>query len=186
MVWKHRAVTAKKTPSAIASSNAFWKGGIPVAFEPEGLWFEASSPISSNFAKCGIGLFLPRFVVRRLPCKSGSRLLRQAGNPPAIPPLGSFFHIGSLTRFGFLFFIYQLEGNPRYLELTELIFAWMERPGHQSVTSTIYNDGVVGPTLSQFRAAEGQRFLRPSIDLSEPRMDTAGSGNSRYRSAPAG
>jgi hypothetical protein len=24
-------------------SNAFWRGGIPVAFKPEGLWFEASS-----------------------------------------------------------------------------------------------------------------------------------------------
>jgi predicted nucleic acid-binding protein len=34
-------------------------------------------------------------------------------------------------------FIYQLETNPRYVVLTDPIFAWLERPDHAAVTSTI-------------------------------------------------
>jgi predicted nucleic acid-binding protein len=34
-------------------------------------------------------------------------------------------------------FIYQLEANPRYVALTDAIFAWVERPDHAAVTSTI-------------------------------------------------
>jgi predicted nucleic acid-binding protein len=34
-------------------------------------------------------------------------------------------------------FIYQLEANPKYLPLTDLVFAWIERPGSQAVTSTV-------------------------------------------------
>jgi predicted nucleic acid-binding protein len=34
-------------------------------------------------------------------------------------------------------FIYQLEANPRYVGLTDPIFAWMERPDHVAITSTI-------------------------------------------------
>jgi len=34
-------------------------------------------------------------------------------------------------------FIYQLEANSRYLSLTDVVFAWVERPGHEAVTSTI-------------------------------------------------
>ena len=34
-------------------------------------------------------------------------------------------------------FIYQLEANPRYLALADSIFAWVERAGHEAVTSTI-------------------------------------------------
>lgn len=34
-------------------------------------------------------------------------------------------------------FIYQLEANPRYVGLTDPIFAWLERPDHAAVTSTI-------------------------------------------------
>jgi predicted nucleic acid-binding protein len=34
-------------------------------------------------------------------------------------------------------FIYQLEGNPRYVPLTDPIFAWLERPAHTAATSTI-------------------------------------------------
>jgi predicted nucleic acid-binding protein len=34
-------------------------------------------------------------------------------------------------------FIYQLEANARYLELTHHLFAWLERLGHSAVTSTI-------------------------------------------------
>ena len=34
-------------------------------------------------------------------------------------------------------FIYQLEGNPRYVSVTDQIFSWIERPAGIAVTSTI-------------------------------------------------
>jgi predicted nucleic acid-binding protein len=34
-------------------------------------------------------------------------------------------------------FIYQLEANHRYLALSDSVFAWVERAGHEAVTSTI-------------------------------------------------
>jgi predicted nucleic acid-binding protein len=34
-------------------------------------------------------------------------------------------------------FIYQLEANAKYLSLTDAVFAWVERTGHEAVTSTI-------------------------------------------------
>jgi predicted nucleic acid-binding protein len=34
-------------------------------------------------------------------------------------------------------FIYQLEANARYLALTDSVFSWVERAGHEAVTSTI-------------------------------------------------
>ncbi|MDQ2712428.1 MAG: PIN domain-containing protein [Acidobacteriota bacterium] len=34
-------------------------------------------------------------------------------------------------------FIYRLEAAPRYANLTDRVFAWLERPGHAAVTSTI-------------------------------------------------
>jgi Predicted nucleic acid-binding protein, contains PIN domain len=34
-------------------------------------------------------------------------------------------------------FIYELEANPRYAELADPIFSWIEQSGHSAVTSTI-------------------------------------------------
>ena len=34
-------------------------------------------------------------------------------------------------------FIYQLEANAKYLALADVVFAWLERAGHEAVTSTI-------------------------------------------------
>jgi hypothetical protein len=34
-------------------------------------------------------------------------------------------------------FIYQLEANPRYVSLTDDVFAWLELPGRTAATSTI-------------------------------------------------
>lgn len=34
-------------------------------------------------------------------------------------------------------FIYQLEANARYVALTDSVFSWLERTGHEAVTSTI-------------------------------------------------
>ncbi len=34
-------------------------------------------------------------------------------------------------------FIYQLEANPKYVALAEIVFEWIERPSRSAVTSTI-------------------------------------------------
>ncbi|HEX5228268.1 MAG TPA: PIN domain-containing protein [Bryobacteraceae bacterium] len=34
-------------------------------------------------------------------------------------------------------FIYQLEANPRYVDLTDATFAWIEQPNHAGIASTI-------------------------------------------------
>ena len=34
-------------------------------------------------------------------------------------------------------FIYQLKANPRYVGLSDLIFAWLQRSGHRAAASTI-------------------------------------------------
>jgi predicted nucleic acid-binding protein len=34
-------------------------------------------------------------------------------------------------------FIYQLEANPRYIDLADSVFSWTENAGHEAVTSTI-------------------------------------------------
>ncbi|MFZ0774571.1 MAG: PIN domain-containing protein [Candidatus Sulfotelmatobacter sp.] len=34
-------------------------------------------------------------------------------------------------------FIYQLEANVRYVALTDCVFSWIEKAGHEAVTSTI-------------------------------------------------
>jgi predicted nucleic acid-binding protein len=43
-------------------------------------------------------------------------------------------------------FIYQLQANPKYLGLTDEIFAWLQRPKSQGVTSTLtMTELLVGP-----------------------------------------
>jgi len=34
-------------------------------------------------------------------------------------------------------FIYQLEENPNYVEVTQEVFSWLEQPSHTAVTSTV-------------------------------------------------
>jgi len=46
-------------------------------------------------------------------------------------------------------FIYQLEANARYLGLTDLVFSWVERPGHEAVTSTITMTELLVPSYRQ-------------------------------------
>lgn len=51
-------------------------------------------------------------------------------------------------------FIYQIEENPRYLSLTDTIFAWLEQPQSRAVTSTVtMTELLVGP----YRAAQKGR-----------------------------
>lgn len=43
-------------------------------------------------------------------------------------------------------FIYQLESNPRYLALTDSVFSWLQRTGHEAVTSTITMTELLAPS----------------------------------------
>jgi predicted nucleic acid-binding protein len=51
--------------------------------------------------------------------------------------LGAFLRRHRRIALSTSIFIYQLEANTRYVELTDAVFAWLERPGHKAVTSTI-------------------------------------------------
>lgn len=51
-------------------------------------------------------------------------------------------------------FIYQLEANARYLPFTDRIFAWLERPRHAAVTSTITMTELL---VHPYREADQQR-----------------------------
>jgi predicted nucleic acid-binding protein len=53
-------------------------------------------------------------------------------------------------------FIYQIQANARYLDFTDHLFSWLERPGSQAVTSTI--------TLTEL-------LVQPYRDFDEQRVD---------------
>jgi predicted nucleic acid-binding protein len=46
-------------------------------------------------------------------------------------------------------FIYQLEANPRYVTLTDSVFSWLERSGHEAVTSTITMTELLVPSYRE-------------------------------------
>ncbi|HTC33476.1 MAG TPA: hypothetical protein VK724_08895 [Bryobacteraceae bacterium] len=48
-------------------------------------------------------------------------------------------------------FIYQLEANPRYLGLTDPVFAWLEQPEHTAVTSAVTMMECSGPCTASSR-----------------------------------
>jgi predicted nucleic acid-binding protein len=62
-------------------------------------------------------------------------------------------------------FIYQLEGNLRYVSLTDQVFSWLERPGNHAITSTI--------TMTEI-------LVQPYRDLNEQRVDEFYVRLSRY------
>ncbi len=51
-------------------------------------------------------------------------------------------------------FIYQLEANARYLALTDSVFSWVEKAGHEAVTSTITMTELLVPS---YRDEDEQR-----------------------------
>jgi predicted nucleic acid-binding protein len=75
-------------------------------------------------------------------------------------------------------FIYQLEANPRYVRLTDHIFAWLEHPGHRAVTSTVtMTELLVQPyrESAEQRAAEVYALLAtyPNLDWIAPDLEIA-------------
>ena len=55
-------------------------------------------------------------------------------------------------------FIYQLEANAKYLSLTDAVFAWVERTGHEAVTSTITMTELLVPSYRDNNEHGGDEF----------------------------
>ena len=55
----------------------------------------------------------------------------------ALGPLDSFLRRHRRVALDTSVFIYQIESNSKYVGHTDQIFAWLERPDHTAVTSTI-------------------------------------------------
>ncbi len=75
-------------------------------------------------------------------------------------------------------FVYQLEANPRYVGLTDPVFAWLERPDHAAVTSTITMTELL---VQPYRDSEEQRVNEiyallatyPNLDWIAPDLEVA-------------
>ncbi len=76
-------------------------------------------------------------------------------------------------------FIYQLEANSRYVELTDAILTWLERPDHAAVTSTITMTELLVPAyragaeqqVNQFYALlstyPNLTWIAPSLEIAD-------------------
>jgi predicted nucleic acid-binding protein len=75
-------------------------------------------------------------------------------------------------------FIYELEANPRYVALADLVFAWLEEPGHAAVTSTITMTELL---VQPYRASDEERVdgiysllsTYPNLEWIAPDLQTA-------------
>jgi predicted nucleic acid-binding protein len=75
-------------------------------------------------------------------------------------------------------FIYALEANPRYAELADHIFSWLEQGGHSGVTSTITMTELL---VQPYRAGDEQRVdefygllaTYPNLDWIAPDLEIA-------------
>lgn len=75
-------------------------------------------------------------------------------------------------------FIYQLEANPRYLALADSIFAWVERAGHEAVTSTITMTELLVPSYRDHDERRIDEFYGllstyPNLRWIAPDLETA-------------
>lgn len=75
-------------------------------------------------------------------------------------------------------FIYQLEGNTRYLALTDSVFSWVERTGHEAVTSTITMTELLVPSYRsddehKVDAFYGLLSTYPNLQWIVPDLETA-------------
>jgi predicted nucleic acid-binding protein len=75
-------------------------------------------------------------------------------------------------------FIYQLEANARYLALADVVFAWVERAGHEAVTSTITMTELLVPSYrdnDERRVDEFYGLLStyPNLRWIAPDLETA-------------
>jgi predicted nucleic acid-binding protein len=75
-------------------------------------------------------------------------------------------------------FIDQLEANSRYLGLTDAVFAWLERPEHTGVTSTITMTELLVPTYRGSGPRQADEFYAllttyPNLDWIAPSLEIA-------------
>lgn len=75
-------------------------------------------------------------------------------------------------------FIYQLEANPRYVRLTDPIFAWLEQPGHAGITSTITMTELLVPAYRASDEARVDEFFAllttyPNLEWIAPDLEIA-------------
>lgn len=75
-------------------------------------------------------------------------------------------------------FIYQLEANARYLGLTDPVFAWLERPQHTAVTSTITMTELLVPAYRGSGEQQADEFYAllttyPNLDWIAPGLEIA-------------
>ncbi len=77
-------------------------------------------------------------------------------------------------------FIYHVEANPRYVSVSDRIYAWLEQPGHSAVTSTIAMTELL---VQPYRDSAGQRVNQffallatyPNLDWIAPDLEVADS-----------
>ena len=75
-------------------------------------------------------------------------------------------------------FIYQLEGNARYVALTDAVFSWVERAGHEAVTSTITMTELLVPSYRDGEEHKVDEFYGllstyPNLRWIAPDLETA-------------
>ena len=75
-------------------------------------------------------------------------------------------------------FIFQLEANGRYLALTDSVFSWVERAGHEAVTSTIAMTELLVPSYRdkdehRVDAFYGLLSTYPNLRWIAPDLETA-------------
>jgi predicted nucleic acid-binding protein len=75
-------------------------------------------------------------------------------------------------------FIYQLEANPKYVALADSVFSWLERAGHQGVTSTITMAELLVPSYrenDEHRVDEFYGLLStyPNLEWIAPSLEIA-------------
>jgi predicted nucleic acid-binding protein len=75
-------------------------------------------------------------------------------------------------------FIYQLEAHSRYVALTDSVFSWLERPGHEAVTSTITMTELLVPSYrdddeNRVDAFYGLLSTHPNLRWVAPDLETA-------------
>jgi predicted nucleic acid-binding protein len=75
-------------------------------------------------------------------------------------------------------FIYQLEGNPRYLPFTDPVFSWLEQPESKAVTSTITMTELLVRPYRSLGEQEADMFYGllstyPNLDWVAPDLEIA-------------
>lgn len=95
-----------------------------------------------------------------------------------LTPLRAFLRRHQRIALDTSIFIYQLEANPRYVSLTDIIFSWVERPGHRAITSSIT---MMELLVQPYRDADEQRVNEyyallstyPNLDWIVPTLEVA-------------